>query len=105
MEGDLGSSGLASILRVHCGASLPARYGSDRAVSRPLRCPISEPASTRTTGRSQAVGARVGEVRGADTVRVESAPEVALIVGIPEATVKTRMFYARKNLAEMVRAA
>ena len=44
-------------------------------------------------------------MRGADTVRVESAPEVALIVGIPEATVKTRMFYARKNLAEMVRAA
>jgi RNA polymerase sigma-70 factor (ECF subfamily) len=31
--------------------------------------------------------------------------EVAQIVGIPEATVKTRMFYARKNLAEMVRAA
>jgi RNA polymerase sigma-70 factor, ECF subfamily len=31
--------------------------------------------------------------------------EVARTVGIPEATVKTRMFYARKNLAEMVRAA
>ena len=31
--------------------------------------------------------------------------EVAEIVGIPEATVKTRMFYARKKLAELVRAA
>jgi RNA polymerase sigma-70 factor (ECF subfamily) len=31
--------------------------------------------------------------------------EVARTVGIPEATVKTRMFYARKNLAEMIRAA
>ncbi len=31
--------------------------------------------------------------------------EVAQIVGIPEATVKTRMFYARKKLAEMMEAA
>ena len=31
--------------------------------------------------------------------------EVAEIVGIGEATVKTRMFYARKKLAEMVKAA
>jgi RNA polymerase sigma-70 factor (ECF subfamily) len=29
--------------------------------------------------------------------------EVAQIVGIPEATVKTRMFYARKKLAELLR--
>jgi RNA polymerase sigma-70 factor (ECF subfamily) len=31
--------------------------------------------------------------------------EVAAIVGIPEATVKTRMFYARKRLAELLKAA
>src|SRR5262245_16381572 len=31
-----------------------------------------------------------------------SVEEVARIVGIPEATVKTRMFYARKNLSELV---
>jgi RNA polymerase sigma-70 factor (ECF subfamily) len=28
--------------------------------------------------------------------------EVAGIVGIPEATVKTRMFYARKKLSELL---
>jgi RNA polymerase sigma-70 factor, ECF subfamily len=32
----------------------------------------------------------------------KSVEEVARIVGIPEATVKTRMFYARKNLSELV---
>jgi RNA polymerase sigma-70 factor, ECF subfamily len=35
----------------------------------------------------------------------KSIGDVAEIVGIPEATVKTRMFYARKNLAELMRAA
>lgn len=35
----------------------------------------------------------------------KSVTEVATIVGIPEATVKTRMFYARKRLAEMLKAA
>lgn len=34
----------------------------------------------------------------------KSAEEVAGIVGIPRATVKTRMFYARKKLAEMLEA-
>src|SRR5947209_13781695 len=33
-----------------------------------------------------------------------SVEEVAEIVGIPENTVKTRMFYARKRLAELLRA-
>jgi DNA-directed RNA polymerase specialized sigma24 family protein len=31
--------------------------------------------------------------------------ETAEIVGIAEATVKTRMFYGRKNLADLVKAA
>ena len=35
----------------------------------------------------------------------KSVGEVAEIVGIPENTVKTRMFYARKRLAELVKAA
>ena len=35
----------------------------------------------------------------------KSVEEVAEIVGIPEATVKTRMFYARKKLAELLKAA
>jgi RNA polymerase sigma-70 factor (ECF subfamily) len=35
----------------------------------------------------------------------KSVEEVALIVGIPENTVKTRMFYARKRLAELLSAA
>jgi RNA polymerase sigma-70 factor, ECF subfamily len=33
----------------------------------------------------------------------KSVEEVAAIVGIPEATVKTRMFYARKKLAELLK--
>ena len=37
--------------------------------------------------------------------RENSVGEVAKIVGIPEATVKTRMFYARKQLATLVMAA
>lgn len=35
----------------------------------------------------------------------KSVEEVAEIVGIPEATVKTRMFYARKRLSELLNAA
>jgi RNA polymerase sigma-70 factor (ECF subfamily) len=35
----------------------------------------------------------------------KSVEEVAEIVGIPENTVKTRMFYARKKLAERLKAA
>lgn len=35
----------------------------------------------------------------------KSVEEVAKIVGIPENTVKTRMFYARKKLAELLKAA
>jgi RNA polymerase sigma-70 factor (ECF subfamily) len=31
--------------------------------------------------------------------------EVGIIIGIPQSTVKTRMFYARKQLAEMLRGA
>jgi RNA polymerase sigma-70 factor (ECF subfamily) len=34
----------------------------------------------------------------------KSVEEVAAIVGIPENTVKTRMFYARKRLAELLKA-
>jgi RNA polymerase sigma-70 factor (ECF subfamily) len=34
----------------------------------------------------------------------KSVEEVAEIVGIPEATVKTRMFYARKKLSELLKA-
>ena len=34
----------------------------------------------------------------------KSVEEVAEIVGIPESTVKTRMFYARKKLAELLKA-
>jgi RNA polymerase sigma-70 factor (ECF subfamily) len=35
----------------------------------------------------------------------KSVGEVASIVGVPESTVKTRMFYARKKLAELLQAA
>jgi RNA polymerase sigma-70 factor, ECF subfamily len=35
----------------------------------------------------------------------KSVEEVAKIIGIPEATVKTRVFYARKKLSELLKAA
>jgi hypothetical protein len=42
---------------------------------------------------------------GAGPMRRKSVKEVAEIVGIAPATVKTRMFYARKKLADFVAAA
>jgi RNA polymerase sigma-70 factor (ECF subfamily) len=36
---------------------------------------------------------------------MKSVEEVAGIIGIPENTVKTRLFYARKKLAELLKAA
>jgi RNA polymerase sigma-70 factor, ECF subfamily len=38
-------------------------------------------------------------------VRHRSVDEVAEIVGIPENTVKTRLFYTRKKSAELLKAA
>jgi RNA polymerase sigma-70 factor (ECF subfamily) len=35
----------------------------------------------------------------------KTVEEVGIIIGIPQSTVKTRMFYARKQLAEMLRGA
>ena len=35
----------------------------------------------------------------------KSVDECAQILGVPAGTVKTRMFYARKKMAEMVKAA
>ena len=35
----------------------------------------------------------------------QSIAEVSAVLGIPEATVKTRMFYARKKLSELLKAA
>ena len=35
----------------------------------------------------------------------KSVDECAQILGVPSGTVKTRMFYARKKVAEMVKAA
>jgi RNA polymerase sigma-70 factor (ECF subfamily) len=35
----------------------------------------------------------------------QSVEDVARIIGIPEATVKTRMFYARKQMSELLKAA
>ena len=49
-------------------------------------------------GRAAAWGARYS--RGGGRKSVEEAAE---IVGIPENTVKTRMFYARKRLAELLK--
>jgi RNA polymerase sigma-70 factor (ECF subfamily) len=35
----------------------------------------------------------------------KSVEEVGLIIGIPQSTVKTRMFYARKQLADLLKVA
>jgi len=40
-----------------------------------------------------------------DDSSLSSVEEVAEIVGIPENTVKTRLFYARKKLADLLKAA
>jgi RNA polymerase sigma-70 factor (ECF subfamily) len=46
-----------------------------------------------------------GEVLDLVYYHEKSVAEAADVLGIPEATVKTRMFYARKKLAQLVRAA
>jgi len=56
----------------------------------------------------QCIGALSGEHRAVvDLVYYhdKSVEEVAVILDIPEATVKTRMFYARKKLSELLTAA
>jgi RNA polymerase sigma-70 factor (ECF subfamily) len=46
-----------------------------------------------------------GEVIDLVYYHEKSVAEVAEVIGIPEATVKTRMFYARKKLAQLLQAA
>jgi RNA polymerase sigma-70 factor (ECF subfamily) len=46
-----------------------------------------------------------GEVIDLVYYHEKTVAEVAEVVGIPEATVKTRMYYARKKLAQLVQAA
>ena len=46
-----------------------------------------------------------GEVIDLVYYREKSVKEVAELVGVPEPTVKTRMFYARKRLGELLKAA
>jgi RNA polymerase sigma-70 factor (ECF subfamily) len=48
------------------------------------------------------LSAEHGEVIDLVYYHGRSVKEAAQIVGVPEATVKTRMFYARKKLAELV---
>jgi hypothetical protein len=50
-------------------------------------------------------GAAPGDSRSLVYYHDKSVEEVAQIVGIPENTVKTRMLYARKRLAELLKAA
>ncbi|MGN1286039.1 MAG: sigma factor-like helix-turn-helix DNA-binding protein, partial [Bradyrhizobium sp.] len=44
-------------------------------------------------------------LQGVRVYHEKSVEDVAEIVGIPENTVKTRLFYARKKLAELLKAA
>jgi hypothetical protein len=51
-------------------------------------------------------GSGFGSANGLEsTYHEQSIDECAQILGIPAATVKTRMFYARKKLAELVKGA
>jgi RNA polymerase sigma-70 factor (ECF subfamily) len=45
-----------------------------------------------------------GPIRNCEDLRIRHG-QVAEILAIPEATVKTRMFYARKRLSELLKAA
>jgi RNA polymerase sigma-70 factor (ECF subfamily) len=53
----------------------------------------------------QALSAEHREIIDLVYYHEKSVEEAAEIVGIPEATVKTRMFYARKKLSELLKAA
>ncbi len=80
--------------------------GDPRAEAAPL--PADEVASQRARSRAlDEVLQRLSEKKRAVFVLSDledlTSPEVAEILGIPEATVRTRLFYARKELAELLR--
>jgi RNA polymerase sigma-70 factor (ECF subfamily) len=73
---------------------------------RPLQLVLQEKNRAELLRRSLArLSPEHGEVIDLVYYHGKSVREVADIVGVPEATVKTRMFYARKKLAELVSAA
>jgi RNA polymerase sigma-70 factor (ECF subfamily) len=96
-----------SALRCRIDAELDARIASTVAD------PADDPeAALQKKSRSELVRSSLaelspehGEVIDLVYYHGKSVKEVADIVGVAEATVKTRMFYARKKLADLVAAA
>ena len=93
--------------------SQPVVVGPMRRLMKPLRplwrtAPTSgdrlaeeEPRRARARGLSRALG-RASQVLDLVYYHENSVEDCALILNIPVATVKTRMFYARKKLAALV---
>jgi DNA-directed RNA polymerase specialized sigma24 family protein len=75
------------------------------AVHRPESRSQHGPLRLRQTATTPRFSTEHGEVIDLVYYHEKSVKEIAEIVGIAEATVKTRMFYARKNLADLVNAA
>jgi RNA polymerase sigma-70 factor (ECF subfamily) len=96
-----------SALRCRIDAELDARIASTVAD------PADDPeAALQKKSRSELLRSSLaelspehGEVIDLVYYHGKSVKEVADIVGVAEATVKTRMFYARKKLADLVAAA
>jgi RNA polymerase sigma-70 factor (ECF subfamily) len=82
----------------------------DEEIASTVAVPADDPERVlQTTNRAQLLRHSLGrlspehgEVIDLVYYHGRSVREVAEIVGVPEATVKTRMFYARKRLAELV---
>ena len=68
-------------------------------------CALQEKDRSKALGRCLAqLSPEHGQIISLVYYREKSIREVAEIVGVPEPTVKTRMFYARRRIAELMTA-
>jgi RNA polymerase sigma-70 factor, ECF subfamily len=89
-----------------------SEVGLDDDVAARLVDPNADPErALQEKDRSEALGQCLaqlspehGQIISLVYYREKSIREVAQIVGVPEPTVKTRMFYARRRIAELMRA-
>jgi RNA polymerase sigma-70 factor, ECF subfamily len=89
-----------------------SEVGLDDAVAATLVDPNADPErALQEKDRSEALGQCLaqlspehGQIISLVYYREKSIREAAAIVGVPEPTVKTRMFYARRRIAELMKA-
>jgi len=109
------STWILAIARFKALSHLRRRFEEqlDREIADTIPDPAEDPEQVlQTKSRTELLRKSIAELPSAQAEVVDlvyyhdkSIAEVARITGIPEATVKTRMFYARRKLADLVKAA